>query len=46
MTTQKDRLYTAFMLIKKNLNAGNDAAAFKALNNIVKSEVIKAKRAK
>ena len=43
MATQKDRIYTTFMLIKKNILTHNDAKAFKVLQNIVKSEVKKAK---
>lgn len=43
MSTQKDRIYTAFLMIKKNLESNADARAFKALQNIIKSEVKKAK---
>lgn len=46
MTTQKDRLYVAFKNIKRDLALGLDAAAFTSLQRIVKSEVIRAKRAK
>ncbi len=38
-TTQKDRINTAFMSMRKNILAGSDARAFETLKAIITTEI-------
>ena len=44
MSTRKERVSSAFMMIRSNIKTGSDARAHQMLLRIVESEVKKAKK--